>query len=50
MKDEAFRGELARAKAELNPMSGADLQKMIVDVSNTPPDVIERIKSLLKIE
>lgn len=50
MKDQGFRSELDRAKAELNPMNGAELQKMIIEVSNTPTSVIERIKGLLKSE
>jgi hypothetical protein len=48
MKDPEFRAEVIRAKAEFHPLPGADLQKLIEQVGQTPPEIIARMKGLLQ--
>jgi tripartite-type tricarboxylate transporter receptor subunit TctC len=48
MKDPDFLAEVRKAKAEFHPLPGADLQKLIAKVGETPPSVIARMKSLLQ--
>jgi tripartite-type tricarboxylate transporter receptor subunit TctC len=48
MKDPDFIAEVKRAKAEFDPLPGAELQTMITDVAKTPPAIIARMKSLLQ--
>ena len=48
MKDPEFLAEVADAKAEFDPLPGADLQKMIEKTAQTPPTVIARMKQLMQ--
>ena len=48
MKDPEFRAEVERAKAEFDPLGGADLQKLIEASMRTPPAIIARMKLLLE--
>lgn len=50
MKDKEFIADVEKAKAEFNPMTGEDLQKLIADTSNVPPAVVERMRQLLDIK
>ncbi len=47
-KDPEVLAEVAKAKAELDPMSGADLQNFMADTMKVPPAVVERMQALLK--
>lgn len=48
LEDAEYRAELERAKAPINAMSGEDLQKMIVEMTRTPPALVERLRKILK--
>lgn len=50
MKDKEFIADVEKAKAEFNPMTGENLQKLIADTSNVPPAVVERMRQLLDIK
>jgi tripartite-type tricarboxylate transporter receptor subunit TctC len=44
LKDAQFLNEIEKTKAEFDPMSGEQLQKVIEDVANLSPAVLERAK------
>ena len=48
MKDPAFKAEIDKSKAELNPLSGEKLQKLIADVAKAPPAMIARMQEVLR--
>ena len=48
MNDPDFRAEVARVKAEFHPLPGAEVQKLIEQVAQTPPEIIARMKGLLQ--
>ncbi len=48
MKDAAFRAEADKQRIDIDPMTGADMDKMFKDAYATPPEVVERTKVLLK--
>lgn len=47
MADPEFKAAAAKAKQEINPKSGEDVQKIVEKIFNTPKDVVDRIKSIL---
>jgi tripartite-type tricarboxylate transporter receptor subunit TctC len=47
LEDAEYRAELERAKAPVNAMPGDELQKMIGDIMQTPPALIERMRKIL---
>jgi tripartite-type tricarboxylate transporter receptor subunit TctC len=46
MKDPDLLRDFGRAKLDLEPLSGADLQAVIIKAGNYPPDVIARAKKI----
>jgi tripartite-type tricarboxylate transporter receptor subunit TctC len=46
MKDPEFMAELQALRIEQGPMSGEDLQKLIEEVDNVSPDIIEKVKAI----
>ncbi|HKA80735.1 MAG TPA: hypothetical protein VKD43_11920 [Xanthobacteraceae bacterium] len=44
MKDSDFVTEIARLKLEVNPASGAEIDRLLAEVYATPKDVIEKAK------
>jgi tripartite-type tricarboxylate transporter receptor subunit TctC len=48
MKDPEVIAEAAKAKAELAPMSGAELQDFMTSVAKVSPAVVARMKTMLK--
>ena len=48
LKDPALLAEIAKAKAEFTPLSGALLQKQIEDVANVSPEIISRMQAVLR--
>lgn len=50
MKDRDFIADVEKAKAEFNPMTGENLQKLIADTSNVQPAIVERMRQLLDIK
>jgi tripartite-type tricarboxylate transporter receptor subunit TctC len=47
MKDPEFLAELDKRKFDLDPTSGEELDKIVKDALNQPPDIIARLKKLL---
>lgn len=48
MKDPGLHAEIEMARAEFNPMSGADLQKVIETVATVSPEVVSRMQAVLR--
>ena len=47
MKDPAFLEEARKTGLDINPISGAELQKVVADIIDTPKPVTERLASIL---
>ena len=47
-RDPELLAEIAKANAEWNPMSGAELQKLIADTASAPPALVARMQAMLK--
>jgi len=47
-KDPELLAEIVKANAEWNPMSGAELQKLIAAAANAPEALVARMQTLLK--
>jgi tripartite-type tricarboxylate transporter receptor subunit TctC len=45
MKDPEFLSEANRINLTVGPMTGEELQKLVVDVSNLPPDLLEKVRA-----
>ena len=48
MNDSEFRAEAARLNLEINPVSGGDIQKIVLDAYRTPAAIVKRTSDLLK--
>lgn len=48
VKDADFLAEIEKTKAELNPLSGEELQKLIVATVNAKPELVGRMQAMLK--
>jgi tripartite-type tricarboxylate transporter receptor subunit TctC len=47
MRDPDFLAEAEKAQLDVDPMPGAEAQKIADSIVNTPPDVVARAKALL---
>jgi tripartite-type tricarboxylate transporter receptor subunit TctC len=47
MKDPAFLADAEKAKIEVSPVSGADVQKLIVKLYHAPTDVVQKARALM---
>ena len=47
MKDSDLVAESAKAKRDLSADTGEEVQKVVVELINTPPEVVERTKTIL---
>jgi tripartite-type tricarboxylate transporter receptor subunit TctC len=45
LTDPGFRAEAAKTDLEINPVSGADVEKLVKEVYATPPDIIAKAKA-----
>lgn len=43
--DPEFKAEFARAKVELNPRTGEELQKLVNDLVSMPPELLAKVKA-----
>jgi tripartite-type tricarboxylate transporter receptor subunit TctC len=50
MRDPAFLADMAKAKLEVNPVSGQDVEALIDRLFKTPPAVITRAKAIVPLE
>jgi tripartite-type tricarboxylate transporter receptor subunit TctC len=48
VKDPAFLGEAARARIDIDPLSGQEVQTLVEEVSRTPADVVARVREALE--
>jgi hypothetical protein len=48
MKDPEFLAEAAKAKLDINPLDGADLERNVREVFNLDPALVPRAKEILK--
>src|SRR6202050_4091873 len=48
VKDPAFLAEAATAKLDIDPLGGEDVQALVDEVSQTPPDVVARVREALE--
>ena len=48
VKDPAFLGEATMARIDIDPLSGEEVQTLVEEVSNTPPDVVARVRDALE--
>jgi tripartite-type tricarboxylate transporter receptor subunit TctC len=46
MKDPGFLAEAGRLKLTVNPLDGAELQKLVAEVSNLPPSLVEKVRAI----
>ena len=47
MKDPEFIADARKAKLDLSPLSGEELEKIVVNFYHTEPDVVARLKDIL---
>ncbi len=47
VKDPAFLGDAARAKIDIDPLSGEEVQTLVEEVAHTPADVVARVREAL---
>jgi tripartite-type tricarboxylate transporter receptor subunit TctC len=47
MKDAEFLAETERLQLEVAPMSGVEMQALVVELANTPPDIVARVRAIL---
>jgi hypothetical protein len=45
MKDAEFLAETQRMKLGVDPVTGEELQKLVAEVSNLPPALLEKVRS-----
>jgi len=50
MEDKEFLADLDKRKFDLDPVKGEELEKIVKDVMNQPPDIVARMKKLLGAE
>jgi len=46
MRDPDFLAETARQKLTVNPLNGAELQRVVAEVSNVPPGLVEKVRAV----
>jgi hypothetical protein len=44
MKDKDFLSEVEKTGLTVSPMAGEDLQKLVADVSNLTPELLEKVR------
>jgi tripartite-type tricarboxylate transporter receptor subunit TctC len=47
IKDSAFRAEVAKAKLDLDPLPGAEVEAIAKAVVNTPADIIQKVRTAM---
>jgi tripartite-type tricarboxylate transporter receptor subunit TctC len=45
MKDSEFLAEVEKTRVSVNPITGEDLQKLVVEVSNLTPELLEKVRA-----
>jgi hypothetical protein len=44
MVDKAFTGDLDKMGMSMGPMKGEDVQKLVMDVANITPELLEKVR------
>jgi hypothetical protein len=44
MKDTEFLADVEKTRLSASPMTGEDLQKLVADVTNLPPALLEKVR------
>jgi hypothetical protein len=47
LNDKALRAEADKMQFDVDPMSGDELQKLVADLYDTPPRLVERARQAL---
>jgi tripartite-type tricarboxylate transporter receptor subunit TctC len=45
MKDADFHADVERTRLAINPIAGEELQKLVADVNNLPPQLVEKVRA-----
>jgi hypothetical protein len=48
MKDPEFLAEAEKAKLDINPLEGAELERNVKEVFNLEPPLVAKLKEILK--
>jgi tripartite-type tricarboxylate transporter receptor subunit TctC len=48
VKDPAFLAEAAKEKLDIDPLTGEEVQKLVEEVAQTPPDIVVRVRQALE--
>jgi tripartite-type tricarboxylate transporter receptor subunit TctC len=48
VKDPAFLAEAEKEKLDIDPLTGDEVQKLVAEVSQTPPDIVARVRQALE--
>jgi tripartite-type tricarboxylate transporter receptor subunit TctC len=48
LKDPAFLEEATKLKLDVNPVSGADVDKLVAELYQTPKDIVEETRAVIK--
>jgi hypothetical protein len=48
MKDKDFLADAEKGQLEITPVSGEDIQKLVMEIHQTPPEIAKRAGDLLK--
>jgi tripartite-type tricarboxylate transporter receptor subunit TctC len=47
MTDDGFLGEAKKIGFDLNPLTGEQVQALVVELAKTPPDIVARVRALM---
>jgi tripartite-type tricarboxylate transporter receptor subunit TctC len=47
LKDPAAVDEAKKGRMDIDPASGEELEKLVKEIFDSPPDVVERVKKIL---
>jgi tripartite-type tricarboxylate transporter receptor subunit TctC len=45
VRDSEFLAEVEKTRIAVNPISGEDLQKLVAEVSNLTPDLLDKVRA-----
>ena len=48
MKEPEFIADATKSKLDLSPLSGEDLEKTVLEIYGAEPDVVAKLKDILK--
>ena len=48
MKDKDFLADAEKAQLEITPVSGEEVQKLVSEIYQTPPEIVKKAAEILK--